>query len=82
MVTWNPPSHPNGIITGYQVIYSVYQIPSTKMLSNVLDNTITEYFIEDLSKQNNMIGIHMNYVHMYICICTHLATNRTVDITF
>ena len=50
MVTWNPPSQPNGIITGYQVIYSVYQIPSTKMLSDVLDNTITEYFIEDLSK--------------------------------
>ena len=48
---WSPPSQPNGIITGYQVIYSVYQIPSTKMISNMLDNTITEFFIENLSKQ-------------------------------
>ena len=49
-VRWSPPSQPNGIITGYQVIYSVYQIPSTKMTSNMLDNTITEFSIENLSK--------------------------------
>ena len=49
-VTWSPPSQPNGIITGYQVIYSVYQIPSTKMMSSMLDNTITKYTIESLSK--------------------------------
>ena len=50
-VTWRPPSQPNGIITGYQVIYSIYQIPSTKMMSEVLDNTITEFSIENLSTQ-------------------------------
>ena len=49
-VTWSPPPQPNGIITGYQVIYSVYQIPSTKVMSDVLDNTTDEFFIEDLSK--------------------------------
>ena len=49
-VMWNPPSQPNGIITGYQVIYSVYQIPSTKMMSDVLDNTITKFSIENLSE--------------------------------
>ena len=49
-VTWIPPSQPNGIITGYQVIYSVYQIPSTKMMSDVLDNTITKFSIENLSE--------------------------------
>ena len=49
-VRWSSPSQPNGIITGYQVIYSVYQIPSTKMTSNMLDNTITEFSIDNLSK--------------------------------
>ena len=49
-VKWSPPTQPNGAITGYQVIYSVYTIPSTKMMSDVLDNTITEYSIENLSK--------------------------------
>ena len=49
-VRWSPPLQPNGIVTGYQVIYSVYQIPSTKMTSNMLDNTITEFSIESLSK--------------------------------
>ena len=49
-VMWSPPSQPNGIITGYQVIYSIYQIPSTKMMSGVLDNTITKFSIENLSE--------------------------------
>ena len=49
-VTWNPPSQPNGIITGYQAIYFVYKIPSTKMMSDILDNTVTEHYIENLSK--------------------------------
>ena len=49
-VTWSPPSQPNGIITGYQVIYFVYQIPSTKMMGDILDNTVTEYYVENLSK--------------------------------
>ena len=49
-IKWSPPSQPNGIITGYQVIYSIYQIPSTKMMSEVLDNTITEFSIDHLSE--------------------------------
>ena len=49
-IKWRPPSQPNGMITGYQVIYSVYQIPSNKTLSDVLDNTITEFSIENSGK--------------------------------
>ena len=49
-IKWRPPSQPHGIITGYQVIYFVYQIPSTKMMSGILNNTITKFSIENLSK--------------------------------
>ena len=49
-IKWNPPSQPNGIITGYQAIYSIYQLPSTKMMSDVLNSTITELSIENLSE--------------------------------
>ena len=49
-ITWRPPSQPNGIITGYQVIYSIYQLPSTKMMSDVLENTIFVFSIENLSE--------------------------------
>ena len=49
-IKWSPPSQPSGIITGYQVIYSIYQIPSTKMMSEVLDNIITEFSIDNLSE--------------------------------
>ena len=49
-IKWIPPSQSNGIITGYQVIYSIYQIHSTKMMSEVLDNTITEFSIDNLSE--------------------------------
>ena len=49
-IKWRPPSQPNGIITGYQVIYSIYQLPSTKMMSDVLENTIIDFSIKNLSE--------------------------------
>ena len=49
-IKWRPPSQPNGIITSYQVIYFVYQIPSTKMMSGILNSTITKFSTENLSK--------------------------------
>ena len=49
-IKWRPPLQPNGIITGYQVIYSIYQLPSTRMISDVLNSTITEFSIEILSE--------------------------------
>ena len=50
-VTWSPPSQPNGIITDYQVIYSIYENISD-MMSELLDNDTYEYSIDGLSKIN------------------------------
>ena len=49
MVTWEIPSEPNGIITGYEVIN--YNVTSGDELerSNRLSNTTTEYTIPNLS---------------------------------
>ena len=47
-IKWRPPLQSNGIITGYQVIHLIYQIPSIKMMSEVLSNTSTEFSIENL----------------------------------
>ena len=50
IVFWTPPSQPNGVITGYLVIYSIYQMDDD-MLSQVLNNTsVTSYSISGLSK--------------------------------
>ena len=49
MIRWSPPSPPNGIITGYQVIYSIYQNDSDRN-SDTLSSTTTSYIIEGLSK--------------------------------
>ena len=44
-VNWNPPIQPNGIITGYEVIYSVYgddaENISIPVTSNVYSFNIT-----------------------------------------
>ena len=48
-ISWSPPSQPNGIITGYQVIYFVYENRTAiEMMSAVLSNTTTQYSILNL----------------------------------
>ena len=46
-VTWSPPLQPNGVITSYQVIYSVYE-SSTITTSEMLSNTTNTYIIRNL----------------------------------
>ena len=74
-IKWRPPSQPNGIITGYQVIYSIYQIPSTKMMSEVLDNTITEFSIDNLSEYIrsylNSLVLQLYYICEYYVVLLH-----------
>ena len=50
-VMWTSPLQPNGIITGYQVFYSVYE-DNSDMMSELLDNDTYEYSIDGLSKIN------------------------------
>ena len=50
MVIWTGPLEPNGIITGYIVIYFNYQEDEIEFgNSDVLSNTTTEYIIPNLS---------------------------------
>ena len=52
-VSWSPPSQPNGIITGYQVIYFVYENrTATEMMSATLSNTTMQYSIQNLGRLN------------------------------
>ena len=48
-VTWNPPIRPNGIITGYEVIYSVYGDDAENISIPVI-NDINTINITDLCK--------------------------------
>ena len=49
VVTWNPPIEPNGIITGYEVIYSEYG-GITKNVSGPLESNVTTLHLMDLGK--------------------------------
>ena len=46
-VHWNPPIQPNGIITGYEVIYSVYEDDAVNTSVPVTSN-ISSFNITDL----------------------------------
>ena len=48
-VIWSPPSQPNGIITAYKVIYSIYD-NTTTVMSELLSDDRSTYPISDLSK--------------------------------
>ena len=49
IVTWNPPIQPNGIITSYEVIYSVYE-DATETISVPVSSNISSFNITDLCK--------------------------------
>ena len=47
---WNPPDQPNGIITGYEVMYSVYESATAPMMSERLNGSVESFLIENLGK--------------------------------
>ena len=49
LITWETPLQPNGVIVGYQVIYSVYNSDITSM-SDILNISVRNYTIMTLSK--------------------------------
>ena len=49
-VIWIPPVRPNGIITEYEVIYSVYADTDTRTSDTVASDE-TSFIIPDLGKQ-------------------------------
>ena len=51
-ITWGPPATPNGVITGYEVFYSVYQNDNTSMTSRRLSGNDRSYPIENLGRDN------------------------------
>ena len=49
VVFWTPPSQPNGVITGYQIIYSVYGDADNSMTQAVIEKE-DSFFITNLSE--------------------------------
>ena len=49
VVFWTPPSQPNGVITGYQIIYSMYGNAANSMNQAVSRNE-DSFIITDLSE--------------------------------
>ena len=48
-VLWTPPSQPNGVITGYQIIYSVYGDASNSM-NQAVARDVNSFVITNLSE--------------------------------
>ena len=51
IVTWNPPIQPNGIITGYKVEHSLYEVSSDIISVSVASN-INSLNMTELGKYN------------------------------
>ena len=48
-VVWNPPTEPNGIITGYEVVYGIHETPSPT-IAVLFASDINSFNITDLGK--------------------------------
>ena len=60
LVTWRAPTQPDTIITGYQVIYSVYESDDDNT-SCVLDSNTLTYSIQSLGKRAMCIATYVLY---------------------
>ena len=49
VVFWTPPSQPNGVITGYQIIYSVYR-DVTNSINQVVARNGNSFVMTNLSE--------------------------------
>ena len=64
LVTWSPPMEPNGIITGYEVIYSVYGLDDESVVGPLANDTFT-LNITNLSKLRIFYAFNRFYVQVY-----------------
>ena len=60
-VSWSPPLQPNGVITSYQVVYSVYE-SSAIVRSEMLSNSTITYIIKNLGMLRNFATTSYHYV--------------------
>ena len=58
VIMWSEPEEPNGVITGYDVVYGVYEEDN----STTVDVKELMLIIGNLSEYNDVLD--------YICICT------------
>ena len=75
VVKWSPPAQPNGIITVYRVIYSIYQ--NNANMSEMLNSSTTMYPIDNLSKSFKHI-IYEPYNSTYSNIATYINFDTEV----
>ena len=64
VVFWTPPSQPNGVITGYQIICSVYGDAANSMNQAVSRNE-ESFVITDLSE--------LLFCSIIVCICVYMC---------
>ena len=69
-VIWSPPIQPNGIITGYEVKYSVYGDDTDNQYSILATANVSSFSMTDLSKLYLCTYMYLikvsNNVYMYI----------------
>ena len=71
-VSWSPPLQPNGVITSYQVIYSVYE-STTIVRSEMLNNSTNAYIIRNLGTYANLYTT-TRYAHVLLSFITSFIT--------
>ena len=74
-VSWSPPLQPNGVVTTYQVIYSMYQ-SSAVVTSEMLSNTTNTYIIRNLGME---ITTTAKYLRKYILLVFIYRARNTLS---
>ena len=58
VVSWSPPLEPNGVITGYEIVYSLYGLDAESVIGPLESDLYTI----------NITGLSEYYVHSSLCI--------------
>ena len=63
-VSWSPPLQPNGMITSYELIYSVYE-SSITTTSGLLSNTTNTYIVMNLGMLNERAATSYSLFNLF-----------------
>ena len=74
IVFWTPPSQPNGVITGYQIIYSLYGDTANRM--NVTGNE-DSFAIMNLSESGILNIMQCRFIKIGWILCCLVALYKS-----
>ena len=76
VISWSPPIEPNGVITGYEIVYSVYGLDAESVIGP-LESDLYTINITGLSEYYVNSSLCITYIWSYMCSYYHIYISQS-----